>query len=174
MKKRLFSLLSAIFALFMFSSCGDKGYVLNEETFFLVMTNMQYYAEQYVGKPIEYDCFTYDLTDINGKTYRCGVRKCSAGYGCQCGKDTIIGFILKFDGDIPAPENQSEDTPDKTWVHIAGTISSPKKEKIQIYAYGSDGQIDKNTVETIEFLSFEVSSIATIEDYSNLNYYVTK
>ena len=28
---------------------GQKGYVLNESTFFLVMTNIQYYPEEYVN-----------------------------------------------------------------------------------------------------------------------------
>ena len=174
MKNRFFIILSLIFILFTNSSCGGNEYVLNEETFFLVMTNMQYYPEQYVDKPIEYDCFTYDLTDTDGNVYRCGVRKCSAGYGCKCGKDTVIGFILDYGGEIPEPKNQSEDTPDKTWVHIKGTVASAEKTKIKVYAYGEDGEIDYSTVENIEFLSFKVEALTAISDYSGLNYYVTK
>lgn len=174
MKKSFLIILSLIFILFTNSSCGRNEYVLNEETFFLVMTNMQYYPEQYVDKPVEYVCFTYDLTDTDGNVYRCGVRKCSSGYGCKCGKDTIIGFILDYDGDIPEPKNQSEETPDKTWVHLVGTVASEQKKKIKIYAYGADGEVDFSTIETIEFLSFKVETLTLISDYSGLNYYVTK
>ena len=84
-----------IFAALPLTACeGDEGYVLTEQTFFLVMTNMQYYPEQYVKKNVELDCFTYELNDVDGKRYICGVRKCSSGFGCTCGKDKIIGFLL--------------------------------------------------------------------------------
>ena len=155
-------------------SCGKTtSYILNEQTFFLVMTNMQYYPEQYNGADIEYDCFTYKLTDINGKEYICGIRKCSSGFGCTCGKDTIIGFLLEYDGIIPEPRNQSEDSNEKTWVHIKGRLVSSEKKTIQIYAYNGD-EIDYNTIENILFLSMNVESIELIDDYSNLKYYVTK
>lgn len=171
--------IAAFLALFALLACAlggcseNKEYVLTEKTFFLVMTNMQYYPEQYVGKSVEYDCFTYDLTDVGGKTYRCGVRQCSSGFGCKCGKDTIIGFILNFDGEIPAPKNQSDNSNDKAWVHIKGTIPSSEKTEIRIYAY-KDGEVDESTVETVVFLSFDVSSIDPIEDYSGLAHYVEK
>lgn len=155
-------------------SCGSPGeYILNEETFFLVMTNMQYYPEQYVGANIEFDCFTYELEDVNGTSYLCGVRKCSAGYGCTCGKDTIIGFILDSDEELPAPRNQSEDNPDKTWVHLSGTLPSAEKTSITIHSYLPDGTVDPDKTEQILFLVFDVSSCDLIEDYSNLRYYVT-
>lgn len=173
--KKIFSIiLSLILILFMTLSCGVDEYILNERTFFLVMTNMQYYPEQYLQKPIEYDCFTYDLTDTDGRVYRCGVRKCSSGYGCNCGKDTVIGFILDYGEEIPEPKNQSEDTPDKTWIHVSGTIASAEKTKIKIYSYNADGEVDYSTIETIEFLSFKVETLTKISDYSDLNYYVTK
>lgn len=169
---------SALICTFLlFSACGgENGYVLTEETFFLVMTNAQYYSEQYVGKNFEYDCFIYDLTDVNGKTYRLGVRKCSAGWGCKCGKDTIIGFILNNNGEtiIPEPKNQNENTPDKAWVHLKGEISSANKTCVNVYAVGQDGEIDKNTIETVYFLSYNISEITVITDYSKLNYYVEK
>ena len=156
------------------SACGASDrYDLTEETFFLVMTNMQYYPEQYVGKTVTYDSFTYRLTDVEGKEYMCGVRKCSSGYGCNCGKDTIIGFILDYDGVIPEPKNQSEDTSDKTWIHLEGTLPSAKKDEIKIYAYNGD-EIDYDTVETVVFYHFAVSSLTPIEDASGLAYYVSK
>lgn len=156
------------------AACSTKsGYVLTEDTFFLVMTNMQYFPEQYLGEKIELDCFSYELTDIDGITHICGVRKCSSGYGCKCGKDTVIGFLLEYDKEIPAPRNQSEDSNDKTWLHLSGKLKSQHKTEIKIYAYNGNG-IDYNTVESIYFLSFAVESVDLIEDYFNLNYYVSK
>lgn len=179
MKKILTSITSfllAITALFYGAGCGNQNerYVLTEQTFFLVMTNMQYYPEQYLGCDVEYDCFTYKLTDVNGTEYLLGVRKCSSGFGCTCGKDTIIGFILSYDGEIPQPRNQSEDSPDKTWVHIKGQIKDANKRYVTVNAYGEDGQILENQTETIAFLEFNVDEITLIEDWSGLSYYVTK
>ena len=175
MKRKLACAFLALACLaFAFAGCGTDSYVLNEDTFFLVMTNMQYYPEQYVNKHIEYDCFVYHLTDVEGNVHVCGVRKCSAEYGCQCGNDTVIGFLLEYDGDIPQPINQSEDTNDKAWIHVTGTIPSAQKTDIRIHAYTESGEIDESTVETISFLTFTASSIAEIEDYSGLHYYVTK
>ena len=175
MKKRLVCFLAlCLFLTFSFCACSrDKNYVLTEKTFFLVMTNMQYYPEQYVGKSIEYDCFTYDLTDIDGHSYRCGVRQCSSGFGCKCGKDTIIGFILSYNGEIPEPRNQSDASNDKTWVHLKGTIPSAEKTEIKIYAY-SNGAVDPTSIETVVFLRFDIEELFLIEDYSNLSHYVEK
>jgi len=158
-----------------FAGCGgNKDYVLDESTYFLVMTNMLYYPEQYEGSDIECDCFTYSLTDVsNGTEYICGVRKCSSGYGCTCGNDTIIGFILEYDGELPEPKNQSEDTNEKSWIHIKGQLKSSEKTTVTIYSY-TDGQPNYDKTETISFLVFSVESCSVIEDYSSLNYYVTK
>ena len=157
------------------SACGkQKEYILTETTFFLVMTNMQYYPEQYTDCDIEYDCFTYELTDVEGKSYMCGVRKCSSGYGCTCGQDTIIGFLLEYDGELPAPKNQSEDNNDKTWVHLKGKLKRAEKTEVTVHSYLPSGEIDGGKTETISFLIFSVESYALIEDYSNLHYYVTK
>lgn len=170
-KTQLIIFLAAVLIL---TGCNTQNqYVLNETSFFLVMTNMQYYPEQYKDATIEYDCFTYALTDVSGNEYICGVRKCSSGYGCTCGNDTIIGFILEYDGKIPEPKNQSSDSADKTWVHLKGKIKSSNKKAISIYAY-KDGKPDYQTTETLLFLTFVVESCDQIEDYSNLNYYVTK
>lgn len=158
---------------FMIGCNTKKSYVLNEQTFFLVMTNIQYYPEQYMEKDIEFDCFTYLLEDINGNKYMCGVRKCSSKFGCTCGNDTIIGFILNYDHKIPEPKNQSLDNNDKTWIHLTGQIQSANKTDIQIYGY-TNGQIDYSIVETISMLSFNVNTLDIIDDYTNLNYYVTK
>ncbi len=166
-KYRIIALLAA-FIIILASGCKEKRYSLKEDNFFLVMTNMQYYPQQYVGKDIDFDCFTYDLTDIDGKTYRLGVRKCSSGYGCKCGKDTVIGFILNYDGQIPEPKNQSEDSVEKSWIHVKGTVAGAEKTKITVFA--ADGE----TKEFIEILTFNASEISVIEDYKNLNYYVTK
>lgn len=174
MKKRFFGFIFIVVVALSLAGCGKQTeYILNETSFFLVMTNMQYYPEQYDGATIEYDCFTYSLTDINGENYICGVRKCSSGYGCTCGNDTIIGFILEYDGDLPAPKNQSEDGNEKTWVHLKGKLKSAEKTTVTIYAY-KDGKPDYENTEKILFLVFSVESCAVVEDYSSLHYYVTK
>lgn len=147
--------------------CSNNSCIIKESTFFLVMTNIQYFPEEYINKDIELDCFTYSVKDIHEEEYICGVRKCTAGFGCKCGKDTVIGFILNYDGDIPTPKNQYEDTNEKSWIHIAGQLSSVDKTNIQIYS--NDGQ-----VEEIEFLSFNVSTLEEISDYSELAYFVSK
>lgn len=174
MRRRIAAIIFGMFMALTLSACSADSYRLNEETFFLFMTNMQYYPEQYLGKEIAYDCFVYHLTDIEGNVYVCGVRKCSSGYGCQCGNDTIIGFLLEYDGEVPQPRNQSVDTNDKAWIHVTGTLVSAQKTDIRIHAYMADGSIDPDTIETISFLSFSVTSLEEIEDYSALNYYVTK
>ncbi len=173
--KTICSLLCAVFA-FNFAACSDNKdeYVLTENTFFMVMTNALIYPEEYVGKNFELDCFIYDLEDTSGNVYRLGVRKCSSGYGCNCGKDTIIGFILDYDGVLPKPKNQSEDTPDKAWVHLKGRIISTEKTVIEIYGYNADGELDKSIKETVSFLTYAPDSVTEIADYSGLNYYVTK
>lgn len=151
----------------------EKDCVINESSFLLVMTNIQYYPEEYINKDITLDCFTYNVKDIHDKEYLCGVRKCIAGYGCKCGKDTVIGFILNYEGEIPEPKNQYEDTNDKSWIHIVGKLASEKMEEIEIFSYDKDGNITDQT-ETISFLSFNISSLETITDYSNLAYFVSK
>lgn len=160
---------------FAFAACGPKDYVLNEQTFFLVMTNIQARPQQYVDSSLEFDCFTYKLVDVvSDTTYICGVRKCSAGWGCNCGNDTIIGFILIYDGDLPEPSvHQSENTIEQTWVHLKGKLKNADKLTVTINAY-VDGEIDPNNTEQIQFLEFVVETCELIEDYSNLNYYVTK
>ena len=173
-RKWMSALLALACAAAVLAGCGAESYILNEDTFFLVMTNVQYYPEQYVGKHFEYDCFVYHLTDTDGNVHICGARKCSAEYGCQCGNDTVIGFLLEYDGELPAPRNQSADTNDKAWIHVTGTLPSAQKTDIDIYAYTADGEIDYGTVETISFLTFEATSVTEIEDYAHLHYYVTK
>lgn len=146
--------------------CSSNACVITESTFFLVMTNIQYFPEEYIDKTIDVDCFTYSVKDVNEKEYICGVRKCTAGFGCKCGKDTVIGFILNYEGNIPEPINQYEDTNEKSWIHITGQLTSIDKTSIDIYS--SD-----NVVETIEFLSFDVTSLQEITDYSKLAYFVS-
>lgn len=170
MNKKALLLIPSLFALV---GCQNQNYVLTESTFFLVMTNMQYYPEEYVNKDITLDCFTYNVVDKNNEEYLCGVRKCTAGFGCKCGKDTVIGFILKYDGDIPAPKNQYEDTNDKSWIHIVGQLESEEKTQIEIFSYDTEGNVTDQT-EIVEFLSFNVSSLETITDYSGLAYFVSK
>ena len=175
--KRIGWIALALLLCMLLTSCGGgktDGYVLNEDTFFLVMTNMQYYPEQYLDADIEYDCFIYELTDVDGNTYTCGVRKCSSGYGCTCGRDTIIGFLLETDQPLPAARNQSEDSNDKAWVHLTGRLESAEKTTITIHSYLADGTVDPDNNEQIVFLVFDVASCEEIQDASNLNYYVTK
>ena len=173
MKRSIALILALILCLPLAACNSSEDYILDEETFFLVMTNMQYYPEQYIGSNIEFDCFTYELQDVSGQSYLCGVRKCSAGYGCTCGNDTIIGFILDSDDTLPEPRNQSEDTNEKAWVHLSGTLNSADKTDVTIHAYLPDGTVDPDNTEQIQFLVFHVSSCDPIEDYSNLRYYVT-
>ena len=149
------------------TQCAQKSYVLNESTFFLVMTNIQYYPEEYLNKDITFDCFTYELVDTSGEKYLCCVRKCSSGFGCKCGKDTIIGFIVSQDLGLPEPKNQYENTNEKSWVHVTGQIESVEKTEFTIF--GAD-----NTTEQVSFLSFRIDEFELIEDYSNLHYYVEK
>lgn len=169
MNKRLFLLIPSLFALV---GC-ENNCNITESTFFLVMTNIQYYPEEYVDKEITLDCFTYNVKDVNNKEYLCGVRKCTAGFGCKCGKDTVIGFILNYEGNIPSPKNQYEDTNDKSWIHITGKLTSIEKTPIEINSYDSEGNILDQT-EVVEFLSFDISSLETITDYTNLAYFVSK
>ena len=173
MKKVLIALL--VFLLICsFGACKESDRLdLTENTFFYGMTTIYLHADRYVGKDISFDCFTYRLTDVNGQDYLLGVRKCSAGYGCNCGKDTIIGFILDYDGDIPEPMNQGEDSADKTWVHLRGTVASAEAEVINIYAYDGD-VVDRSKVEAVSFYHFTVVELTMFEDYTGLAYYVTK
>ena len=169
MRKNLLLLIPSLFAL---TACQNNCN-LTESTFFLVMTNIQYYPEEYVNKEISLDCFTYNVKDVSDKGYLCGVRKCTAGFGCKCGKDTVIGFILNYDGHIPEPKNQYEDTNEKSWIHISGKLTSVEKTKIEINSYDAEGNVTDQT-EIVEFLSFDVASLETITDYSNLAYFVSK
>ena len=154
------------------AACFDG--VISENKFFFVMTTIQAYPENYIDMRLEFDCFTYDLQDVNGNSYICGVRKCSAGYGCTCGNDTIIGFVLEYNGDLPTPRNQSDLSKDKAWVHLVGKLKNADKINIEIHSYMADGTVDPNNTEQIQFLVFVVESCELIEDYSNLNPYVTK
>ena len=169
MKKGLLLLIPSLLLL---TGCQNDCNIA-ESTFFLVMTNIQYFPEEYVNKNITLDCFTYNVKDVNNQEYLCGVRKCTAGFGCKCGKDTVIGFILNYEGDIPEPKNQYEDTNDKAWIHISGQLASKDKTAIEINSYDSNGNITEQT-ETVEFLTFNVSSLETISDYSKLAYFVSK
>lgn len=155
------------------AACGSAdSYDLNETTFFRVMTNMLYYPEQYLEKEVSLDCFVYEVEDAEtGEKYVCGVRKCSSGYGCTCGNDTIIGFILDYSGDIPAARNQSEDTSDKTWIHISGQLVNAEKTFVSVHSY-LNGQPTEN-IEKIYFYRFAVNTLTEI-DGTNLAYYVTK
>ena len=156
-------------------ACGGKDKVdLTEDTFFYGMITIQMYPDEYIGKKISFDCFTYRLEDVEGNEYLCGVRKCSAGYGCKCGKDSVIGFILEYDGEIPEPKNQSVDTNDKTWIHVEGTLATAELTELEVFAYTEDGQIDTSWRDYVVFCTFSVSSLSLIEDYSGLAYYVTK
>lgn len=171
-KLKLLPIVCILAAILLFAGCSND-FVLTEKTFFTVMTNIQYYPENYVGKYIEFDCFTYELVDSDGNAYMLGVRKCSTGVGCTCGNDTIIGFILNYEGEIPEPVNQSEDTVEKTWIHIRGMINGTNKTDLSIFAYDANGNVTDST-ETVSFLTFNVETLSIVEDYSNLAYYVIK
>ena len=166
MKKQAIKTL--VFIPFLLLGCTKQSsYVLNETTFFVVMTNIQYYPEEYINKDITFDCFTYELESVDGEKYLCAVRKCSSGVGCKCGKDTIIGFIVEKDIGLPEPKNQYEDTNDKAWIHVTGQLESTTKTTFNISS-------NTDTSERVQFLSFKISGFNVIEDYSNLHYYVDK
>jgi len=170
MKKFFVLFLVLLISVMAFACAEPDSYVLTENTFFLVMTNIVYYPQQYVGKEITFDSYTYRLTDVEGREYMCAVRKCSSGFGCKCGKDTVIGFILDYDGVIPEPRNQSEDTLDKTWIHTTGKLAlEDGYEATDIVIYSADG----TTKETVSFFTYHVTKLTLIEDYSNLHYYVS-
>lgn len=172
MKHAIRHILSALVILAAILSGAGCDYVLNERTFFKTMTNMLAFPSSYMGSEIELDCFVYELTDVeSGEAYTLGVRKCSSGVGCTCGNDTIIGFILDYDGAIPAARNQSEDTNDKAWIHISGKLESDTPETIAIAAYTNG--VPNGSTESIQMFRFAVSSLSEIEDYSSLAYYVT-
>ena len=160
--------LSLLLLPLLLTSCGDSTNCnITEKRFFLVMTNIQYYPENYVKKILTFDCFTYELTSTTGEKYLCGVRKCSSGFGCKCGKDTIIGFIMDDNIGLPEPINQYENSNEKAWIHVTGQLKSTEKTEITIY--GVD-----NTEEKVQFLSFRVDEFSPIEDYSGLRFYVDK
>ncbi len=170
-KKLLTLLLLIPLALMALAGCSNE-YILNEKTFFKVMTNMLYFPENYVGKTIEVDLFMYSLSDVYGNEYNCAVRKCSAGVGCTCGNDTVIGFIIEYDGYLPEARNQSEDSNDKAWVHFKGQLKSSEMTNVTINSYDSDGNVVEGAYETVSFLVFVVEEATEIEDYSDLAYYV--
>ena len=95
-------------------------------------------------------------------------------FGCTCGRDTIIGFFLDTDKELPEPRNQSEDNPDKTWVHLRGKLKGTEKKEITIHAYLDDGSVDPANTELIQLLEFQVEDFEEIKDASGLKYYVTK
>ena len=159
--------IASILVPFCAACAGPSSYTLNETTFFVVMTNIQYYPEEYINKDITFDCFTYELESTDGEKYLCAVRKCSSGVGCKCGKDTIIGFIVEKDIGLPEPKNQYEDTNDKAWIHVTGQLESTTKTTFNISS-------NTDTSERVQFLSFKISDFNVIEDYSNLHYYVDK
>ena len=179
MKKILLILLTLTLIVCATACVNDGPVDMTEKTFFYTMTTIQAYPDQYLGRDISYDCFTYRLTDIAGNDYLCGVRKCSSGYGCNCGKDTIIGFILDYDGAIPEPKNQSEDSAEKSWIHVKGRLKSAEAEMIELQSYKIDPQSDayvpdEGKTEKVPFYRLTVESLSEIEDYSGLAYYVTK
>ena len=155
------------------AACFDG--VITESKFFFVMTTINAYPENYTDMTLEFDCFTYNLQDVNGKTYICGVRHCSAAYGCTCGNDTIIGFVLEYNVELPEPRNQSDESQDKTWVHLKGKLKNTDKLNIEIRSY-IDGKPDPNNTEQIQLLVFVVESctVLTEQEYSSLNRYVNK
>ena len=169
-KKKSLTLLAIPFLL---TSCGGDKCVISENRFFLLMDNILRYPEEYINKELTLDCFTYDIRDVNDSLTVCGVRKCSAGYGCTCGRDTIIGFILNYEGEIPAARNQYENNVEKTWIHITGHLANKQKTTITIYSYNADGTPSTNT-EQIQFLTLNVETLELITDYQNLHYYVTE
>lgn len=184
MQKRLKTIVIALLLSFvcLFAACGaekdengNKIYRLNEQTYFRVMSNMLMFPEQYNGSIIELDFFTYEIEDIHGEKYLCGVRHCASGYGCNCGKDTVLGFVLDYDGELPAPKNQSAPNNDKSWIHAKGKLSSTEKVLMEIYAYGADGSIDySKDPEQIYFYRYIVEEYSPIEDTSSLHYYLDK
>jgi len=163
-------LINLLFLPLLLTGCTADGNI-KENRFFLTMYNIQLYPEEYVNKQITLDCFTYDIEDINGKITTTGVRKCPSAYGCKCGKDSVIGFILNYDGEIPAARNQAEDSVEKTWIHVTGKLASQEKTTLELASTDIDGN---PITDNIQFLTLNVSTLNLIDDYQNLNWYVTK
>ena len=159
-----------LFISFLLTGCTADGNI-KENHFFLTMYNIQLYPEEYINKTITLDCFTYDIEDINGVVITTGVRKCPSAYGCKCGRDSVIGFILNYDGEIPAARNQAEDSVEKTWIHVTGQLASKDKTTIELYSTDDKGN---QITDSIQFLTLNVKTLTLIEDYQNLHYYVTK
>lgn len=175
MKKLAIKILCLIFCVCsLFSvACGDSNYILTENTYFKIMTNLYMYPNNYVGANIEADCFTYKITDIDKKEWIVAVRLCSSGYGCACGQDSVIGFLLDYDGEVPAPVNQSdkdgENCHTKAWIHLKGTLETAEKTNIKILS--STGAEEK-----IAFVTMKVESLTKIaeSEFSSLAPYVIK
>ena len=163
-------LINLAFLPLVLTGCTADGNI-KENHFFLTMYNIQLYPEEYIKKQITLDCFTYDIEDINGIVTTVGVRKCPSAYGCKCGKDSVIGFILNYDGEIPPATNQAEDSVEKTWIHISGKLASQEKTTIELPSTDVDGN---PITDSIQFLTLNVETLELIEDYQNLNWYVTK
>lgn len=177
MKKLKFMCLALVFAavVSVLCACGKTEWILTEENFFFTLNNVQMFPERYLNNVFELNCYTYLITDTEGNTYLCGVRHCSSGYGCTCGNDTIIGFLLDYDGEIPEPVNQSDkNSVEKTWIHIRGTIETAERVQIKVYAY-TDGVADPSKpTETISIPTLSVSSLTVLseEEYKDLKPYV--
>ena len=168
--KKFRKILGLLFLPFLLNGCTSDGNI-KENRFFLTMYNIQLYPEEYVNKQITLDCFTYDIEDINGVVTTVGVRKCPSAYGCKCGKDSVIGFILNYDGEIPPATNQMEDSVEKTWIHVSGKLANQEKTTIELASTDVNGN---PITDSIQFLTLNVDSLNLIDDYQNLNWYVTK
>ncbi len=169
--------LACITLLLAFAACTKTEWVLNEGNFFFTMDNVLRFPGRYYNNTFDLNCFTYQLTDVNGKTYMCGVRHSSSEYGCTCGNDKIVGFVLDYDGEIPTPINQSDKySVEKAWIHVRGKITSEEYVKISVWAF-TDGQPDQSKpVETIALplLTVESLTVLTEEEYKNLQQYGVK
>lgn len=161
-------------AIFLFAGCAQKGkeHVLNDVTYYLVMQSMLFNPSAYLQDTFVLECFVYEIEDVQtGEVFTCGVRKCPSNIGCRCGNDSVLGFRLLFDGDIPPARNQTANDSDKTWIRVSGKLAGTELTGVDVYRYDAEGN-PTNTIETIYFCSLEASSLEEI-DGSELSYYVS-
>ena len=64
-----------ILSSFMITGCQSDECVITESTFFLTMTNIQYFPKRYTNKEITLDCFIsvsfWEILDIRHREEKC-------------------------------------------------------------------------------------------------------
>lgn len=171
MKKILCVLMTAVM-LFSFASCSGKESVVDrarkskettvetlenvftvrENTFVATVDNMYRETEHYINEYsyIKYVGFVLSQADPTDEKVSYDW-VCRYGPGC-CGSGTTPGFVVVYDGELPA---------DKTWVEVTGHLKIAKEgEPIYDYLHNLLGTLynDDNT-EISTYAYFEIERI---------------